>query len=98
MIYIFANKVYIMGASISKRKLIDLRGPVFDSLSLEAKSRGVSLKKYIESVLEEEALRHRVEVVPGVHDPGILSLVGAAKNLVASPDPEDDRLQYILSK
>lgn len=87
-----------MEAQLSKRKLIDLRGPVFDSLSREAKYRGVSLKKYIETVLEEEALRLGENAFPGVRDPGILGLVGVARNLVDISNPEDDRLQYILSK
>lgn len=82
----------------TKRKLIDLRGPVFETLSREARSRGVSLKRYIETVLEEDAARHRPASSAGVHDAGILGLLGVAKHIVASADPNDDRLQYILSK
>lgn len=88
----------MMDAVITRRKLIDLRGPVFETLSREARNRGVSLKKYIETVLEEDAAQHRPAAPAGVHDAGILGLVGVAKRIVASSDPDDDRLQYILSK
>lgn len=37
------------------RKLIDIKAPVFNSLSLKAKRKGVSLKRYIEDLLEEDA-------------------------------------------
>ena len=37
------------------RKLIDIKAPVFNSLALKAKRKGVSLKRYIEDLLEEDA-------------------------------------------
>ena len=88
----------MMDAVSTRRKLIDLRGSVFETLSREARNHGVSLKKYIETVLEEDAARHRPAAPAGVHDAGILGLIGVAKHIVASADPDDDRLQYILSK
>ncbi len=88
----------MMDAAITRRKLIDLKGPVFDTLSREAKIHGVSLKKYIENVLEEDAARCRPAAPAGVHDSGILGLIGVAKHLAASSDPDDERLRYILSK
>ena len=36
------------------RKLIDIKAPVFRSLTLKARRKGVSLKRYIEDLLEEE--------------------------------------------
>lgn len=75
------------------RKLIDLKPSVFDSLSLEAKRRGVSLKRYIESLLEAACPRRKVQKT------GISRLIGSAlpKDMdLASIN--DDRLQYLLSK
>ena len=88
-----------MAAVVSKRKLIDIRMPVFSVLSLQASKDGVSLKKYIENLLEAEAEQRRPAVPAGVTDPRILSLVGVAKNAVENEEAEsDERLQYILSK
>ena len=88
-----------MAAVVSKRKLIDIRMPVFSVLSLQASKDGVSLKKYIENLLEAEAEQRRPAVPTGVTDPRILSLIGVAKNAVENKEAEsDERLQYILSK
>ena len=38
-----------------KRKLIDIKPAVFDSLMVQAKGEGLSLKKYIEALLERES-------------------------------------------
>ena len=37
------------------RKLIDIKNPTFRVLSIKAKKKGVSLKRYIEDLLEEDA-------------------------------------------
>ena len=88
-----------MHSAVSKRKLIDLSEPVFTSLSMQARQEGISLKKYIEKLLEAEAERRRPAVPADVNDPRILSLVGIAKNGLSTAATEDDeRLQYILSK
>ena len=88
-----------MNSAVSKRKLIDLSEPVFISLSMQARKEGISLKKYIEKLLEAEAERWRSAIPSDVTDPQILSLVGIAKNgLSTAVMEEDERLQYILSK
>ena len=97
-IYIFAERIYIMDTVISRRKLIDLKGSVFESLTLQARQQGVSLKRYIETVLEENAQQYRSDLSEHASDPRILSLVGIAKRSMKDVDPSDDRAQYILSK
>ena len=88
-----------MDTSTTKRKLIDLDMPVFTILSQQARKEGISLKKYIENLLEAEAEQRRPSVPTGVTDPRILSLIGVAKNAVENEEAEsDERLQYILSK
>jgi len=88
-----------MNSAVSKRKLIDLSESVFASLSMQARQEGVSLKKYIEKLLEAEVERRRPALPADVTDPRILSLVGIAKYGLSSAVAEDDeRLQYILSK
>ena len=80
------------------RKLIDIKAPVFNSLSLKAKRKGVSLKRYIEDLLEEDAYEKHRAAPAGVTDEKILSLIGLAKPSLRPSDLEDDRLQYILNK
>ena len=80
------------------RKLIDIKAPVFNSLSLKAKREGVSLKRYIEDLLEEDAYKEHRDAPAGVTDGKILSLIGLAKPVIRPSDLEDDRLQYILNK
>ena len=80
-----------------KRKLIDLRIPVFESLSQAAVRERVSLKRYIENLLEEEARRNTTD--QATYSSSVAKLIGSAlpkKGKVS--DIKDDRLQYILSK
>ena len=79
------------------RKLIDIKAPVFNSLALKAKRKGVSLR-YIEDLLEEDAYEEHRAAPAGVTDGKILSLIGLAKPTLRPSDLEDDRLQYILNK
>ncbi|MBQ9476186.1 MAG: hypothetical protein IJU63_00175 [Bacteroidales bacterium] len=81
-----------------KRKLIDLKGPVVEALSLQAHRQGVSLKKYIELVLERDALQHQSELARHATDPRITGLIGIARPALKKVDPADDRAQYLLSK
>lgn len=84
--------------SASTRKLIDIKGPVFISLTSKARRKGVSLKKYIEDLLEEDAMKGSQPAPEGVTNTRILSLIGMAKPAVKPEDIDDDRLKYILSK
>lgn len=81
-----------------KRKLIDIKPNVFDSLTIQARGKGVSLKKYIEDLLDEESQKNASGIPPTVKDPRIIGLLGIGKRAVAALDPNDDRAQYILSK
>lgn len=79
--------------SASHRKLIDIKPHVFKSLSHEAAREGVSLKRYIEDLLEKACPRH--ELPKG----GITRLIGSAlpkHTDISSID--DERLKYLLSK
>jgi hypothetical protein len=80
------------------RKLIDIKAPVFLSLTQKARRKGVSLKRYIEDLLEEDAMTGSQSVPQGVTDAKILSLIGMAKPTVRPEDYDDERLNYILSK
>ena len=80
------------------RKLIDIKAPVFNSLALKARRKGVSLKRYIEDLLEEDASTEHRAAPAGVTDGKVLSLIGLAKPTIRPSDLEDDRLQYILNK
>ena len=84
--------------SATTRKLIDIKAPVVMSLSTKARKKGVSLKKYIEDLLEEDAMKGVQPAPKGVTDTRILSLIGMAKPTVSPEDIDDDRLKYILSK
>ena len=86
-----------MNTSIAKRKLIDIQSPTFDTLSSEAIRRRISLKKYIESLLDKEALSLRYQRFD--INPQVLRLIGSAlpKDRKVT-DIDDDRLRYILSK
>lgn len=76
------------------RKLIDIKPAVFDGLSKEAARQGVSLKRYIEDLLEQACPRPSLEV-----SPKILRLIGSAKPSKGQVEEiDDDRLQYLLSK
>ena len=80
------------------RKLIDIKPPVFQALSRKAQRQGVSLKRYIENLLETDSLLDKPASVEGVSDSRILSLIGMAKPVIHHDKVEDERLQYILSK
>ena len=80
------------------RKLIDIKAPTFRSLSFKAKRKGVSLKRYIEDLLEESAMSGEQPSPDGVTDRRILSLIGIAKPDISMESIEDEKLQYILSK
>jgi hypothetical protein len=80
------------------RKLIDIKAPVFRVLSNKALREGVSLKRYIENLLESDASAETPDAPEGVTDPRVLSLIGMAKPTVPVESIEDDKLRYILSK
>ena len=83
----------------SHRKLIDLSGSVFETLSMEAGRQRVSLKKYIENLLGERA-RALDETARSLDiSPAVLRLVGSARPSKGKvEDIDDDRLKYLLSK
>lgn len=86
-----------MSGAVVTRKLIDVKAPVIRLLSKKAAVKGMSLKRYMEYVLETDALDSREsKTVEGVHSEAILGLIGVAKM------PEgielDERAKYILSK
>ena len=83
-----------------KRKLIDIRMPVFETLSMEAQRTHVSLKKLIETMLETtaEEIRQRDHSVTPQSEM-LRRLVGSAKSERFSPEElEDERLKYLLAK
>jgi macrodomain Ter protein organizer (MatP/YcbG family) len=86
--------------SEQKRKLIDIRMPVFETLSEEAQRTNVSLKKFIESLLEmkaEEIRQNEISVTP----PSDLlrKLIGSARTEPCTPEElEEERLKYLLAK
>ena len=87
--------------SLNKRKLIDIRKPVFEALSEEARRQDVSLKRLIENMLEaaaKEIDRENNKSLVSVN-PKIRRLIGSAKPQGRSlAELQDDRLQYLLSK
>lgn len=78
-----------------KRKLIDIKPAVFDSLMVQAKGEGLSLKKYKEALLERESQKSGHGISHSVKDARVISLVGIGKRAVAALDPNDERAQYI---
>lgn len=80
------------------RKLIDIKNPTFRVLSIKAQKKGVSLKRYIEDLLEEDASPKERQTPEGVTSERILSLIGIAKPSILPEDVDDERLNYILSK
>ena len=93
--YIYLQKLY-MESIATRRKLIDLKPEVFRGLSVKAKKRGLTLKKYIENVLEADSVSSAASVPEGVTSPKIVSLIGIAKG--ADIDWEKERLDYLLDK
>ncbi|MBR4826697.1 MAG: hypothetical protein IKZ91_02295 [Bacteroidales bacterium] len=82
-----------MNNAASHRKLIDIKPTVFDALSLEAARQGVSLKRFIEDLLEKACPKRTVPMT------GIGRLIGSALPKDGDVSSiEDDRLQYLLSK
>ncbi|MBP5487416.1 MAG: hypothetical protein J6Y06_07315 [Bacteroidales bacterium] len=80
------------------RKLIDIKSPTILALSIKAKRKGVSLKRYIEDLLEESVTFEDLPAPKGVTDRRILSLIGMAKPVTPIESIEDEKLKYILSK
>ena len=86
-------------APATKRKLIDIKQPVFLILSREAEEKSVSLKRLIEEMLEQAALQYSSRQAGEKElSPNIRRLIGSAKPAQDLAEIEDDRLQYILSK
>ena len=83
-----------------QRKLIDLRGPVVRAISIKARAKSLSFKRYVEQLIEEDAARdNSLSLIPAeVTDPVLLGLVGIAAGQSPASEPADDRLDYILSK
>lgn len=83
-----------METTTAHRKLIDIKTSVFEELTLQAQNHGISLKRYIENLLEETCLSHK-----SAYSPGISRLIGSARPKgIDLSSIEDDRLQYLLSK
>ena len=80
------------------RKLIDIKPAVFESLTVMAKGQNMSLKKYIETLLEKESSQRLSSIPPTLTDLRVINLLGLAKRAVKDLDSDDDRAQYILSK
>lgn len=83
-----------------QRKLIDLRGPVVRAISIKARAKSLSFKRYVEQLIEEDAARdNSLSLIPEeVTDPVLLGLVGIAAGQSPASESADDRLDYILSK
>lgn len=81
----------------SKRKLIDIRPFIFDKLSIKAGREGVSLKRYIENLLEKDVEDMKAVVPEGISSPAVISLIGVCSG-DASDDWEEERLKYLLAK
>lgn len=79
------------------RKLIDLKQPVYYALSKEAANKSISLKKHIETLLEEHA--RTTSHLQKPHSLLVRRLIGSAKPVDKDISSiEDERLQYLLSK
>ena len=85
-----------MNTAVARRKLIDIQPGVFEKLSIKASRQGVSLKRYIENLLESDTADMQSAVPEGVSSPKVISLIGAAKGTDA--DWEEERLKYLLAK
>lgn len=79
-----------MEALTTTRKLIDIDAPVRDRLSLKALRRGVSLKRYIEDLLRDDAADEVADIASQrVTSPKILGLIGIAKLPAGADIPAD---------
>ena len=88
-----------MTDSYNHRKLIDLSGQVFGILSMDAGRQHISLKRYIENLLDERARALSSKADALDISPRVLRLVGSALPQEGKVDEiEDDRLEYLLSK
>lgn len=86
-------------SAYNHRKLIDLSAQVFDILSMDAERQSVSLKRYIEILLDERARSLASKAQSLDISPDILRLVGSALPAAGKvEDIDDDRLEYLLSK
>ena len=83
-----------------QRKLIDLSPGVLRVISRKARSHSMSCKKYIEALVEQDALKDEAfSAIPeDVTDPVLLSLVGIARKPSQEEMVQDERMDYILSK
>ena len=83
-----------------QRKLIDLRAPVVRAISIKARAKSLSFKRYVEQLIEEDAAKdNSLSLIPDeVTDPVLLGMVGIAAGPSPANEPADDRLDYILSK
>lgn len=86
-----------MESVTTHRKLIDIQTPAFEALQQEAARKNISLKRYIENLLDQEAAGIRLR--QRELNPGVLRLLGSAIPKDRSiAEIDDDRLRYILSK
>jgi hypothetical protein len=83
-----------------QRKLIDLPLPVVRAIGRRAKAKSMPFKKYVETLIEEDARKDDIEAsIPDeITDPALRSLVGIARRKDTFETNGDDRLDYILSK
>ena len=86
-----------MNTPNTRRKLVDIKPDVFNVLADKARRRDVSLKRYIEDLIERDAGSSDVVVPEGVTSQKIISLIGIARS-GAHLDWEEERLKYLLSK
>ena len=83
----------------TRRKLVDIKAPVFEVLSSKAKGKNVSLKRYIENLLHDRSKALDEATGSPEISPAVFRLVGSALPLKGNvEDIADDRLKYILSK
>ena len=95
-VYIFVKSIYMNRSAT--RKLIDIKPSVINALKIKARRKGVSLKRYIEDLLEEDSNKDILHVPEGVSNAKVIALIGVAKPSVDVDMIDDERLQYILSK
>ena len=83
-----------------QRKLIDLSPGVVRVISRKARSRSMSCKKYIEALVEQDALKDEdYSLIPeDVTGAVLLGWEGMARRPSAEDREQDERLDYIMSK
>ena len=79
------------------RKLIDLEPSVIRSITVKARIKNMTFKKYVEELIKKDAktVTHDEDIYASIQDQELLSLIGIAKN---AKDENDEKLNYILSK